>query len=373
MAIRATAQATFIDVTDAYSVGLTSEVYNWTGGQSGIGSGATCVTEAYGWQGSSRVQVVNVTAADIICPTGITATVENNGTSQVKITFKTTQTISTTCEATIPVVLDGDITMNKKFTFSVSKQGPTGAKGDPGDDGVSVTNVKNKYLASSANTDVTTSTSGWTDTMQTTDTTKKYLWSYQVISYSNNTTSNTVPTIIGTHGATGSTGAKGDDGVSVTNVKNKYLASSANTDVTTSTSGWTDTMQTTDTTKKYLWSYQVISYSNNTTSNTVPTIIGTHGATGAKGDPGDDAITLTYTTSNGTVFKNSSGTSVCTAHVFQGGVEKSITDAGVVAGGLGSIKWYKAGSATAIATAKSITVSADDVTNTLAYTCQLEG
>lgn len=296
MAIRATAQATFIDVTDAYSVGLTSEVYNWTGGQSGIGSGATCVTEAYGWQGSSRVQVVNVTAADIICPTGITATVENNGTSQVKITFKTTQTISTTCEATIPVVLDGDITMNKKFTFSVSKQGPTGAKGDPG-----------------------------------------------------------------------------DDGVSVTNVKNKYLASSANTDVTTSTSGWTDTMQTTDTTKKYLWSYQVISYSNNTTSNTVPTIIGTHGATGAKGDPGDDAITLTYTTSNGTVFKNSSGTSVCTAHVFQGGVEKSITDAGVVAGGLGSIKWYKAGSTTAIATAKSITVSADDVTNTLAYTCQLEG
>ena len=366
MAVKATAQATFIDVTDAYSVGLTSEVYNWTGGQSGIGSGATCVTEVYGWQGSNRVQVVNVTAADIVCPTGISATVENNGTSQVKITFRTTQTISTTCEATIPIVLDGDVTMNKKFTFSVSKQGPTGAKGDTG---VSVTNVQNKYLASSSNSGVTTSTSGWTEAMQTTDTTKKYLWSYQVISYSNKTTSNTVPTIIGTHGATGSTGAQG---VSVTNVQNKYLASSSNSGVTTSTSGWTEAMQTTDTTKKYLWSYQVISYSNKTTSNTVPTIIGTHGATGAKGDPGDDAITLTYTTSNGTVFKNSSGTSVCTAHVFQGGVEKSITDAGVVAGGLGTIKWYKAGSETAIATAKSITVTANDVTNTLAYTCQLE-
>ena len=292
MAVKATAQATFIDVTDAYSVGLTSEVYNWTGGQSGIGSGATCVTEVYGWQGSNRVQVVNVTAADIVCPTGISATVENNGTSQVKITFRTTQTISTTCEATIPIVLDGDVTMNKKFTFSVSKQGPTGAKGDTG--------------------------------------------------------------------------------VSITKVTNKYLASSSNSGVTTSTSGWTEAMQTTDTTKKYLWSYQVISYSNKTTSNTVPTIIGTHGATGAKGDPGDDAITLTYTTSNGTVFKNSSGTSVCTTHVFQGGVEKSITDAGVVAGGLGTIKWYKAGSETAIATAKSITVTANDVTNTLAYTCQLE-
>ena len=129
MAIKATAQATLIDITDGYSAQLTSDTYNWTGGQSGIGANNTCVTEAYGWQGSNRIQNVSVSQADIVCPTGSTATVENNGTSQVKIIFKTTQTISTTCEATIPIVLDNEVTMNKKFTFSVSKQGPTGATG----------------------------------------------------------------------------------------------------------------------------------------------------------------------------------------------------------------------------------------------------
>lgn len=44
-----------------------------------------------------------------------------------------------------------------------------------------------------------------------------------------------------------------------------------------------------------------------------------------------------------------------------------------VCGSLGSIKWYKVGSDTAIATAKTLTVSANDVLNSQAYTCQLEG
>ena len=41
--------------------------------------------------------------------------------------------------------------------------------------------------------------------------------------------------------------------------------------------------------------------------------------------------------------------------------------------GLGTIKWYKTGASTAIATAKTLTVSANEVTNSQAYTCQLEG
>lgn len=63
---------------------------------------------------------------------------------------------------------------------------------------------------------------------------------------------------------------------------------------------------------------------------------------------------------------------VLTAHVWKGSVEQTITDAGVC-GSLGSVKWYKVGSDTAIATAKSITVSAGDVTNTASYYFQLEG
>ena len=80
---------------------------------------------------------------------------------------------------------------------------------------------------------------------------------------------------------------------------------------------------------------------------------------------------MSITSSNGTVFKNSSGSTVLTAHVYKGGVEQAITDAGVC-GSLGSVKWYKGTSTTSVATAKKLTVSASDVQNALAYTCQLE-
>ena len=80
---------------------------------------------------------------------------------------------------------------------------------------------------------------------------------------------------------------------------------------------------------------------------------------------------MTITSSNGTVFKNNTGSTVLTAHVFVGGVEQSITDAGIC-GNYGSVKWYKAGSTNAVATAKTYTISAANVDNMLAITAQLE-
>lgn len=136
---------------------------------------------------------------------------------------------------------------------------------------------------------------------------------------------------------------------------------------------------------QYLWTRTVITYSDST-STTLYSIssmgekgekgdtgdTGPKGDTGATGSAGADALTISVTSSNGTVFKNNSGSTVLTAHVYKGGVEQSITDAGVC-GTLGSVKWYEGTSTTAIATAKSITVSASDVTNSVVYTCQLEG
>ena len=106
MAVKASNQATLIDVTDGYSVTLTSDSYTFVGGTGGVGSGQTCTTEAVAFCGSNQCTSVAVTAADIVCPTGISATVENSGTSKVKVTFKTTATISAACEATIPVVVE---------------------------------------------------------------------------------------------------------------------------------------------------------------------------------------------------------------------------------------------------------------------------
>lgn len=370
MAIKSADQITIVDVTDAYSVMLTSEAYTFVGGISGTATGLTCTTEAVAFCGTNQCASVSVTSSSITCPEGISASVANSGSSAVKITFTTTAAITEACEATIPVVVDG-ITVNKKFSFAVAMKGNTGAtgeKGDTGSPGKGITGVATYYLASESSSGVTTSTTGWTTAMQSTTTTKKYLWSYQKITYTTGSPTTTTPVIIGTHGATGATGQTGATGNGISKVETFYLTTSSASGVTTSTSGWSTTPTATTTTNKYIWSYQKTTYTNGKTASSTPAIIGTHGATGQTGAA---AITITITSSNGTIFKNNSGSTVLTAHVFKGAVEQSITDAGVC-GSLGSIKWYKQGSATALKTSKTLTVSAADVTNSVVYTAQLE-
>ena len=155
MAIKAGDQITIVDVTDAYSVILTSESYTFVGGISGATSGR-CTTEAVAFCGANQCPVVNVTASDIECPTGISASVSGSGTSKVVITFDLTATLSTDCEATIPVLVDG-IEINKKFSFAVAKTGATGATGATGK---GISKVETFYLTTASGSGVTTSTSG---------------------------------------------------------------------------------------------------------------------------------------------------------------------------------------------------------------------
>lgn len=365
MAVKASAQVSIIDITDGYSVGLTSEAYTFVGGPSGAPAGLSCTTQAYAFCGSNQVASVNVAAADIVCPSGVSATVANSGSASPTITIKTTAALADACEVSIPVVVDG-VTINKKFSIAVAKQGAQGDKGDPGK---GIAGITNYYLASASASGVATSTAGWTEAMQATTAAKRYLWMYQRIAYTSGSPDVVDPTIIGTHGATGDQGDTGADGKGVKSVANKFLTTSAASGVTTATSGWGDAPVATTTAKKYLWCYQLITYTDGSTSSTVPAIIGTHGATGAAGA---DAIKLEIVPSNGTAFRNSSGSTVLTARVYKGAVEQSVTDAGVC-GSLGSIKWYKGGATAPMATAKSITVRAADVDSLQMYACQLEG
>ena len=132
MAVKASSQISMIDVTDAYSVLLTSEAYAFTGNTSGAPAGLTCTTQVVAFCGQKSCTSLNV--SNVSCPTGITATVSNNNTAAPTVTFKTTATITAACEAIIPVSVDG-ITINKKFSFAVAKTGSTGAKGDKGQQG----------------------------------------------------------------------------------------------------------------------------------------------------------------------------------------------------------------------------------------------
>ena len=123
MAVKASNQVSLVDITDAYSVMLTSEAFTFVGDTSGAPSGLSCATQAVAYRGST--QCSNVSIGTITCPTGISATISNNNTESPTITFKTTATITAACEATIPVVVDG-ITINKKFSFAVAMKGDAG-------------------------------------------------------------------------------------------------------------------------------------------------------------------------------------------------------------------------------------------------------
>lgn len=207
MAIKSADQITILDVTDAYSVMLTSEAYTFIGGTGGVGANQSCSTEAVAFCGQNQCASVAVTAGDIVCPTGITAAVSNSGTSKVKITFTTTATVNTACEATIPVVVDG-MTMNKKFSFAVARTGNTGATGK----GIKGTPVA-EYVGSSSNT--TVPTSGWSTTIPSV-TQGQYLWTRVTTTYTDNTTS--VSYSVAKQGSTGATGTTGSQWYSGTGI-----------------------------------------------------------------------------------------------------------------------------------------------------------
>ncbi len=179
---------------------------------------------------------------------------------------------------TAPTWSDGKYVWTKTITtYTNSTTDETAAvciTGQKGSTGVGVKSVTEYYLATSSNSDVTISTSGWTTTVQTITSDKKYLWNYEIITYTNNTTSTTAPVIIGVFGNTGDTG-KG-----IKSVTEYYLATASSSSVTTATSGWTTTMQTLTSTKKYLWNYELITYTDDSTATINPVIIGVYGDQG---------------------------------------------------------------------------------------------
>lgn len=160
--------------------------------------------------------------------------------------------------------------------YSVSKMGGNGT------DGKGIKSITEYYLASASSSGVTTSTSGWTTKIQTITTSKKYLWNYEVIHYTDDTSTTTSPCIIGVYGDKGATGN------GIQSITNYYLATASGSDVTTDTSGWTTTVQTISAAKKYLWNYEVVTYTNGNQSETAPHIIGVYGDQGEPGKDGHD-------------------------------------------------------------------------------------
>lgn len=165
----------------------------------------------------------------------------------------------------------------KDYTWS-QFQGDPGENGIPGENGE---DGRTSYLhIAYAN-----SADGWTDFSTTVSAGKQYMGQY-VDFTERDSTNPDMYKWTKVKGENGQDGSDGQDGVGIKSVTKYYLASERNTGITTSTYGWTTTIQTMTETKKYLWSYETIAYTDGSSTKTTPVIIGVHGQNGADGDSG---------------------------------------------------------------------------------------
>lgn len=195
-----------------------------------------------------------------------------------------------------------------KWAKIKGEQGATGPQGPAGSSGRGIKTITEYYLISSAKTGITTASSGWSTSVPTMTATNKYLWNYEKFTFTDNTTATTTPKIIGIYGDKGATGATGPQGPQgnagatgpqgpqgvtgngIKSITNYYLATASGSGVSASTSGWTTTVQAITASKKYLWNYEVVTYTNGSTYQSAPCIIGVYGDNGATGATGPSGI-----------------------------------------------------------------------------------
>ena len=271
---------------------LTNENISFSANASGQVALTSFTTNVVAYHGTTKVTPTIRTNADGTLaitglPTGMTVDAPVTTSNEQILTFSiaNNSTLGSTSSnnGTITIPIISPVSTNLILSWSKINSGATG---------VGIKSVTEYYLATASSSGVTTSTSGWTTAVQTITTDKKYLWNYEVITYTNNITSTTTPIIIGVFGNTGNTG-KG-----IKSVTEYYLATSSSSGVTTATSGWTTTIQALTASKKYLWNYEVITYTDNTTTTITPVIIGVYG------DKGVDAITFQIYAPNGYLLTN---------------------------------------------------------------------
>lgn len=302
MAVKATAQETVFDLTDAYSIMLTSESYTFNGNTSGVPAGKACSTQVVSYLGGTPMKS-NI--SKVTCPTGISVSLKDNNTISPTITFTTTATVKEDCEASINVTVD-DVTISKKFSFAVAKTGSKGDKGDVGATGNGIKSISYYYARSSSQTAPSESSITGTS-IPILDATNKYLWQKEVITFTNNTTKTTV-VLLAVYGNTGAKGDKGNDGTSVT-IKSQavtYQASSSGTVVPNGT--WSKGIP--DVTKgQYLWTRTVITFSNDVTSTSYSVgYMGTNGQNGSNGSNGKDGKGIKSTEVTYQIWSNGTST-----------------------------------------------------------------
>lgn len=145
---------------------------------------------------------------------------------------------------------------------------PTCIAGMQGAEGIGIESITNYYLATALSEGVTVETEGWTAEVQTIDKDKPYLWNYEVVFKTDGTEDPTEPVIIGTFG---------ESGRGIKSIAEKYAI---NNSAAVAPTSWKDSPPEVTAENRYLWNYEIVTYSDNTTEETKKRIIGVYGEDG---------------------------------------------------------------------------------------------
>ena len=350
MGIKAVSQVDVIDLTDGYSVVLTNDNYTFLGTTNSVNGTQTTTTQVMALCGSEQV---SCTVGNITCPTGISA-VSDGKSLQPTITITATSALTKSGTITIPIVIDGDITINKTFSYSIAFKGATGQNGTS----VTVSSTSVTYQTGTSGT--TKPTGAWSTTVPNVPN-GQFLWTKTVVQYSDGKSTEAYSVSY-----KGTNGTNGSNGTSVTVSSTSVTYQTGTSGTTPPTGAWSPTVPNVAN-GQYLWTKTVVKYSDGKSTESYS--VSYKGTNGINGTNGKDAITMAITSSGGTIFKNTAIATTLTAHVYKGGVEVT----GAALSSLGTIKWYKDGGTTAVATGSTYTISAGDVSNKATFSAQLEG
>lgn len=145
-----------------------------------------------------------------------------------------------------------------------------GIRGEKGADGRSITGVTEYYaLNNDRNTPPTT---GWSTAISSPTESNPFLWNYESIGYNTGNPTTTTPVIIARYTK---------DGKGVSAITEYYAI---NNSTVTAPTTWHTTVQIPTDSNPYLWNYELVTYTDGSTSSTTPVIIGIKGVDGTSGE-----------------------------------------------------------------------------------------
>ena len=411
MEVKHTAEVTISDLSDAYSVTLTNEAASFKAtSDTKMGTAGTATTKPQAFMGAEAV-ACSVTEADCVCSdsANVSVTVNSSGDNAtwplLTITVGANATAGGT--VTIPVVIglgSDAVTIEKVFSYSIALKGTTGGTG-PGAYNYALLLSPDAMVRAEGGTLTPMSFTASATRLQGTGNPSSYsgrfkieelagtTWTAKYTSSANEASKEYSPTAtaeavrvslylaggtstllqtrtvaIANDGATGPQGGTGATGKSVSSIVSYFATNNSTT--APADSAFSTTMTAPTASNRYLWSRDLITYANpSSTAYTAKRIVGVYGDKGEQGEPGDNPYTLSITSDNGTTLRNNTGQTTLTAHVYQAGAELGTMPTGH------AIKWYVDGTLTETDNAlpATFTRTAAQVANKCVVCAKLEG